>query len=144
MIKTFPKSRICVLDVYPSLERGLRAAMDFTSKHHIQMNSADGRRIIAYYCVRFIETDYKNTQSPYPKVICVSKKAISKRLSSFFDSFFESVLNDVPLPYCGKVDFNSPDLELAAANSLARQPSFRRLGNLANRLKIKGPWPFVV
>lgn len=142
MTKLFPKSRICVVDVYPSFEKGIKAAMNFASKHNIRLNSADGRRLIMSYCVSNIEADYKNTKSPYPKVICVSKKSISKKLTTFFDTYFEEVLKDFPLPYCGKIDLNSPDLESAAENSLKKQPSLRKLGNLVSRLKIKGPWPF--
>lgn len=138
MTKTFPKSRICVIDVYPSFEKGLRAAMGFASKHNVPLNSADGRRIIMSYCIKAIETDYKNTQSPFPKVVCISKKAISKRVSLFFDNYFESVLNEMPLPYCGKIDLDSPDLESAAENSLKKQLSFRKFRNLISRLKIKG------
>lgn len=137
MTKVFPKSRICVLDVYPSFERGLKAAMDFASKHNITLNSADGRRLIVSYCLRSIEAEYTNTQSPYPKVICVSKKAISKRVSLFFDNYFENVLNEMPLPYCGKIDLNSPDLEAAAENSLKRQPSSKKFQTLVSRLKLK-------
>ena len=144
MTKVFPKSRICVIDIYPSFEKGLKAAMHFASKHNIPLNGADGRRIIMSYCVKAIEMDYRNTTSPYPKVMCISKKAISKRVSLFFDNYFEKVLNDIPLPYCGKIDLNSPDLEYVAANSLKKQPPFRRLGNLVSRLKLKGPWPFRV
>ena len=137
MTKTFPKSRICVIDVYPSFEKGLKAAMMFASKHNIHLNSADGRRLIVCYCISSIESDYKNTHSPYPKVICISKKAISKRVSLFFDNYFEGVLNDIPLPYCGKIDLTSPDLESAAENSLKRQTSFKKFGNLMSRLKLK-------
>jgi hypothetical protein len=144
MTKTFPKCRICVIDIYPSFERGLKTAINFASKHNVQLNSADGRRIIMSYCIKAIEADYRNTQSPYIKVICISKKAISKRVSLFFDNYFEGVLNEMPLPYCGKIDLNSPDLEFAAENSLKRPISFRKFGNLVSRLKLKGPWPFKV
>jgi hypothetical protein len=132
------------MDVYPSFEKGLRAAIDFASKHNIPLNSADGRRIIMSYCIKAIEADYRNTQSPFPKVICISKKAISKKVSFFFDNYFEGVLEEIPLPYCGKIDLNSPDLESAAENSLKKPLSFRKFGNLISRLKIKGPWPFKV
>lgn len=144
MTRLFPKSRICVVDIYPSFEKGLKLAVGFAKTHNISLNSADGRRVIMSYCIKAIETDYKNTKSPYPKVICISKKAISKRVSLFFDTYFEGVLNEMPLPYCGKFDLNSPDLESAAENSLKKQLSFRKFGNLISRLKFKGPWPFAV
>ena len=141
MTKTFPKSRICVIDIYPSFEKGMKAAISFASKHNIHLNSADGRRLIMSYCIGNIEADYKNTKSPYPKVMCVSKKFVSKKLTTFFDNYFEKILKDFPLPYCGKIDLTSPDLESAAENSLKKQPSFQRLGNLVSRLKLK-TFPF--
>jgi hypothetical protein len=144
MIKTFPKSRICVIDMYPSFQKGLKTAISFASKHNIPLNSGDGRRLITNYCIRAIEADYKNTQSQYPKVICISKKDISKKISLFFDKYFERILNEIPLPYCGKIDLNSPDLETAAENSLKKQPSFRKFGNLFSQLRVKEPLPFTV
>ena len=41
MIKTFPKSRICVIDAYPYFEKGLKVATDFARKNYIELNSAD-------------------------------------------------------------------------------------------------------
>ena len=143
MTKLFPKSRICVIDIYSSFEKGLKAAMNFASKHSVVLNSADGRRILMSYCIRFIEADYKNTQSPYPKVACISKKSISKKIGfgSFFDNYFEDILNNMPLPYCGKIDLTSPDLETAAENSLRRQVSSKKLTGIVSRLKLK-TFPF--
>ncbi len=137
MTKVFPKSRICVIDVYPAFERGLRLAMSFASKHNIQLNSADGRRIILSYCIQNIETEYKNTKSPFPKVICISKKAISKRVSLFIENYFENILNQMPIPYCGKIDLNSPDLESAAENSLKQIKPQRKYMELTSKLKFK-------
>jgi hypothetical protein len=137
MTKTFPKSRICVVDVYPAFEKGLRIAMDFVSKHNIQMNSADGRRVLFAYCIKAIEAEYKNTQSSFPKVMCIGKKAISKRVSLFIDNYFETILSQMPIPYCGKIDLNSPDLESAAENSLKHYRPQRKYVDLAARLKIK-------
>lgn len=137
MTKIFPKSRICVIDVYPSFERGLRAAIDFASKHNVLLNSADGRRLIVSYCVKAIEMDYRNTTSPFPKVICISKKAISKRVSLFIDNYFENILNQMPIPYCGKIDLTSPDLESAAESSLKHHKPQKKYSNLISQLKIK-------
>lgn len=137
MTKIFPKSRVCVIDVYPSFEKGLKLAMEFASKHNISLNSADGRRIMLSYIIRSIESTYKDTQSSFPKVICISKKAISKRVSLFIDNYFENILNQMPIPYCGKIDLTSPDLESAAENSLKQHKSQRKYSSLISRLRVK-------
>lgn len=139
MTKMFPKSRICVIDIYPSFEKGLKAAINFASKHNVMLNSADGRRILMSYCIRFIESDYKNTKSPYPKVVCVSKKSITKKAGfcSFFDNYFEDMLNNMPMPYCGKLDLNSPDLESAAELSLKQQKPQKKYEGVISKLRIK-------
>jgi hypothetical protein len=141
MTKVFPKSRICVIDVYPSFEKGLKTAIDFASKHNIQLNSADGRRVLLSYCLKSIENVYKSTPSAFPKVICMSKKAITKRVSYFVDTYFENILNQIPIPYCGKIDLTSPDLETAAESSLAQQKTSRKYNELVSRLKIKTEGP---
>lgn len=137
MTKVFPKSRICVIDIYPSFEKGLRMAIDFASKHNIQLNGADGRRIILSFCLKNIESVYKTTQSTFPKVLCMSKKSVSKRISNFIDNYFNGVMEYVPMPYCGKFDLNSPDLESAAELSLKKQKTHRNYANLISKLKIK-------
>lgn len=137
MNKVFPKSRLCVIDIYPSIEKGLKLALDFTRKHSIQINSADGRRILLGFCINCIEQTYKNTTSSFPKVICIGKKAISKRVSFFIDNYFENVLNQIPIPYCGKIDLNSPDLECAAENSLKQNKSQKKFLDAASRLRLK-------
>lgn len=137
MIKTFPKSRICVIDVYPSFEKGLKTAMDFMNKHNIRMNSADGKRIILSFCLRNIESIYKTTQSSFPKVLCMSKKAITKRINNFVDNHFDGMMEQLPVPYCGKFDLNNPDLESAAENSLKQQKPQRKFNDFALRLKLK-------
>ena len=137
MIKTFPKSRICVIDIYPSFEQGIKLGIEFASKHNISLMSADGRRIILSFCLKNIETEYKTTQSTFPKVLCMSKKSINKRLSNFIDNYFAGVMDSVPMPYCGKFDLNSPDLEAAAENSLKKKKGFQKYGNILRKLKIK-------
>ena len=137
MTKVFPKSRICVIDIYPSFEKGLRMAIDFMSKHNIQLNSADGRRIILSFCLKTIEAAYKTTQSTFPKVLCMSKKSINKRVSNFIDSYFNGVMEYVPMPYCGKFDLSSPDLETAAENSLRKQKTQKKYNNFISKLNLK-------
>jgi hypothetical protein len=137
MTKTFPKSRICVIDAYPSFEKGLKAATDFANKNNIKLNSADGRRIILGFCFKSIEAVYKNTQSSFPKVLCMSKKAITKKISNFIDSYFDGMMKQLPIPYCGKFDLTSPDLESAAENSLKQQKLQRKFNDFASKLRLK-------
>jgi hypothetical protein len=137
MIKHFPKSRICVIDAYPSFEKGLRAAIEFANKNNIGLNSADGRRIILGFCFKNIEFAYKNTQSSFPKVLCISKKAITQKISNFIDNYFDGMMDRLPIPYCGKFDLNSPDLESAAENSLKQQKTQRKFHDFTSKLKLK-------
>lgn len=137
MTKTFPKSRICVIDIYPSFEKGLKQAIDFVNKHNIHLNSADGRRIILGFCLKNIESDFNTTKSTFPKVLCMSKKNINKKISNFIDTFFEGIMAQIPFPYCGKFDLTSPDLEFAATNSLKKQKPIKKYNELVSKLRIK-------
>jgi hypothetical protein len=137
MIKTFPKSRVCVIDAYPCFEKGLKAATDFAKKHNISLSSSDGKKLILGYCLRSIETTYKTTSSPFPKVICMSSKSITRKVSKFIENHFEGMMSYFPAPYCGKFDLNSPDLESAAENSLKQKKSQRQFERFASKLKIK-------
>jgi len=137
MTKVFPKSRICVIDIYPSFEKGLKLATDFALKHSIHLNSADGRRIILSFCLKSIEATYSTTQSTFPKVLCMSKKSINQKVGNFIDNYFAGIMEYVPMPYCGKFDLSSPDLETAAENSLKKQKTQKKFTNLISRLKIK-------
>ena len=137
MIKTFPKSRICVIDAYPSFEKGMKAAIDFANKNNIKLNSADGRRILLGFCFKSIEATYKNTQSAFPKVMCISKKAITQKISNFIDNYFDGMMNHLQIPYCGKFDLTSPDLESAAENSLKQQKPQRKFNEFSSKIKLK-------
>lgn len=137
MTKTFPKSRICVIDAYPSFEKGLRAATDFANKNNIRLNSADGRRILLGFCFKSIEATYKSTQSAFPKVMCISKKAITQKISNFIDNCFDGMMEHLPIPYCGKFDLTSPDLESAAENSLKQQKTQRKFNEFSSKIKLK-------
>lgn len=137
MTKVFPKSRICVIDIYPSFEKGLKLATEFAAKHNIHLNSADGRRIILSFCLKSIEATYSTTQSTFPKVLCMSKKVINQKVRNFIDTYFANIMKYVSMPYCGKFDLSSPDLETAAENSLKKQKTQKKYINLISRLKIK-------
>ena len=80
---------------------------------------------------------YNSTNSQYPKVTCISKKAISKRVENFINNYFDKMMEYLPIPYCGKYEINSPDLEFAAQNSLKQQKTKRRRENFITKLKIK-------
>lgn len=137
MTKVFPKSRICVIDIYPSFEKGLKVAIDFASKHNIQLSSADGRRVLLGFCLKSIESSYKSVQSIFPKVLCMSKKNINKRLNAFIDIHLTHMMEYVPMPYCGKFDLSSPDLETAAESSLKKQKTQKKYSNLISKLRLK-------
>jgi hypothetical protein len=134
--KTFPKSRVCVIDVYPAFEQGLKKAVDFALKHDIQLNSADGKKVILGFCLEYIETAYTKETSQYPKVLCMGSKAKNERIENFIDRHFEGVMKNLPYPYCGKIFINSPDLETAAANSLKNIKTKRNFIKLAKELRL--------
>lgn len=135
--KTFPKSRVCVIDIYPSFEQGLKKAIEFALKHDVQLNSADGRKVILGFCLEYIEAAYNIENSSYPKVLCLGTKAKNQRIESFINKHFESIMKRLPFPYCGKVDFASPDLETAAANSLKQQKTKKSFIKLTKDLNLK-------
>ena len=135
--KTFPKARVCVIDIYPSFEEGLKKAMKFSEENNIMLNSSDGRRIIVSYCIKAIERDYTQTASAFPKVLCMASTPINKRIQTFIDNHFKSIMDYVPMPYCGAMKLESPDLESAAENSLKQQKTQRKFQKLSTKLKLK-------
>ena len=137
MTKVFPKSRICVIDIYPSFERGLKTAINFAKTNNIQLNSADGKRVILGFCIKHIESAYKTTKSSFPKVLCISRNNATKKVQTFIDKHIDFMLKSLPFPYCGKFDLGSPNLESAAENSLSQQKSTRTFNKFASRLKFK-------
>lgn len=122
MTKIFPKSRICVIDIYPSFETGLKKAVDFAKTNHISINSSDGKKLIFGFCLKYIQDVCNNTDSKYPKVLCMSKKCINVRVEHFVNNYFNKMIKIFPVPYCGKYDLASPDLEFAAQNVLSCKP----------------------
>ena len=135
--KTFPKSRVCVIDVYPAFEQGLKKAIDFALKHDIHLNSADGKKVILGFCLEYIEGSYNKEISQYPKVLCMGSKSKNERIENFINKYFDGIMKKLPYPYCGKISFNSPDLETAAANSLKNIKTRRGFVKLANKLNLK-------
>ena len=137
MTKIFPKSRICVLDVYPSFEEGLKNAISFANKHNISLNTKDGQKIILTYCLRSIEDFYKKQTTPFPKVTCIGTKSKSKNINSFIKTHFQTIMDYFPVPYCGAIDFNSPDLECVAQKSLEQSKPQRKFAKIANKLSLR-------
>lgn len=137
MIKTFPKTRICVIDCHSSLQTGLQKALDFVKKHNIPLSSSDGKKILLTYCLSSIETEYKQTNSAYPKVLCISKKSITKRIQPFVDTYFDVMMSYLPVPYCGKFDLSSPDLESAAESSLKKFKPRRKYNEFLQKLNAR-------
>ena len=137
MTKLFPKTRICIIDLVPPFEEGVKKALSFVKKHNIPLNTADGRRIITSFCIETIQKTYNAINSPFPKVTCLSRKKIPNRLVYFIENYFENVLKVMPIYYCGSFDLMSPDLEYAAENSLKRKVSQRDYTSLLTKLKIR-------
>lgn len=137
MTKVFPKSRVCVIDIYPSIETGLRLALDFTDRNNIRLNTSDGKNILLAFCVNSIQKAHKNEQSPFPKVLCISKKSISNKVKHFIENYLEVILNYIPLAYCGTHDLQSPDLEYAAQASLNKVKPNRKYNEQLSLLKIR-------
>lgn len=137
MTKKFPRTRVCVIDLTSSFEEGFKQALSFLKRYSIQLNTADGRRVVTSFCVERIHKDYRTTSSIFPKATCLSKKKISNRLMYFIENYFENILKQMPISYCGLYDLSSPDLEFAAENAVKRNISQRDYKALLSRLKIR-------
>ena len=124
MTKTFPKSRVCVIDACPSIEQGLRKALTFSKHYNISLNSNDGKKLIYSFCLKQLEQDYLQTESPYKKVLFASKNVNNKRIESFIDNYFEVLIKRTSLPYCGRHNVSSPDLETAAQSCTNKHTKF--------------------
>lgn len=118
MIKNFPKSRVCAIDVYPALERGIKTSVEFAQKHNLTLASADGKRLLASFCIASIKQTFKEAQSPYQKVLFVSTKSAPQKIATFVNEHFDKIVSKCPFPYCGIYEINSPDLEMAARAGL--------------------------
>lgn len=137
MVKTFPKTRICVIDVYPLFEQSLKKAINFSKKHNISLSSSDGKKILLSYCLKDIEAVYKETKSDYPKVLALNSNQTNPRLRHFIDNQFDRMMEYLPAPYCGKLNFNSPDLEFIAEKSLKKYKTQKRYSKFLQTLGLK-------
>lgn len=138
MIKNFPKSRVCVIDVYPALVQGIKKAREFANKHNFSLSSADGKRILFGFCIKNIQEIFSKAESPYTKVLCLSKKQAPRKLTPFIENHFSKIIERCPFPYCGIHELTSPDLEMAAQNSLEKTTSKKRsFEKLITSLKLR-------
>lgn len=138
MIKEFPKSRICAIDCYESVEQALYNASKFFKHHNIATNTKDGRNVILSFCFKAVEQEFKNTKSLYPKVIFCSKSSKTKKIESFIFTYLEKIMNCMPFPYCGRYEATSPDLEFAAINCLKKQKTKRKFNQFTTKIGYRG------
>lgn len=137
MTYNFPKSRVCVVDVSLPFEEGFKRAMAFAKKYGIQINTADGRRIVTSFCIESITEAFNTTSSSFPKATCLSKKKVPHSLTFFVENYFNQILKQMPVHYCGIQDMTSPDLEHIAANALKQSVSKRDYNGMLAKLKIR-------
>lgn len=136
--KTFPKSRIFVIDIFPYFQEALKLATDFSKKYNTPLQSADGLRVILGYCLKTIKNNCTNINSPYPVVLCLSNKKLNKKLDAFTNMYFNKITKLLPHPYCGKYDLSSPDLELAAEQTLNKTNNkIQNFKSIKERLGLK-------
>ena len=137
MTKVFPKSRLCVIDIYPAIENGLKLAMAFMNANNIKSNSSDGKNLLLAYCIKSIQQAHKTNKSQFPIVLCIGRKNIPSRLAFFMENYLQKVLDNMPVPYCGKYELTSPDLEHAAQACVEIFKPERKFEELKSLLKIR-------
>ena len=136
-VKDFPKSRTTVVDIFPYFKDGFKQAMEFSKQHNVPLNSSDGVRVLYGYCLKHIRNACKQFNNKYPTVLCLSKKSVTKKLEPFVADHFLIIARFFPLPYCGRYDLSSPELEMAAENLLLRNKKRLETKDLAQKLKLK-------
>lgn len=134
-VKIFPKSRVCAINIYPAFKHSLKKAIEFTANNNITLNSPDGGKILIGYCLKAIEATYKNIQSEYPKVLCICIETNNTGIRHFISKHLERFIKNLPYPYCGEQDFESPDLENAAAacaGMIKKQENYQKMKEKLN------------
>lgn len=138
MIKIFPKSRVCAIDVYPAVEKAVKLATQFVTKNNISLSSTDGKNVLLAFCAKYIQQESLDTKSIYPKVLFIGNKKLSNKIDYFITNYVETLLEHMPVAYCGKHDPLSPDLELAAQASVDKgNKSNAKFKKLAATLKFR-------
>ena len=137
MTHTFPKSRVCLIDISLPFEEGFKRALSFKSKYNIPLNTADGRRIVTSFCVETIVNNFNSIKGPFPKATYISKNKIPSSLMFFVENYFEGILKQLPIYYCGVCSSTCPDLEHVAARELKQNNTKRDYVNLLSKLKVR-------
>jgi hypothetical protein len=137
MIKTFPKKRLCTLDIYPAIKKGLSISIQFMNNNSIDFSSSDGKRIIIGNCLNEIQNLYKNSPNTFQKVCFIDDNLIDTKVRYFIENYLDKLMKRAPLPYCGIMNSNSPDLEFAAESSLYKNKKQRAFESIKSSLKLK-------
>lgn len=137
MTHIYPKSRVCLIDVTVPFKKGFKRAIDFAKKYNVPINTADGRRLVTGFCLEYIVNTFDSTKSSFPKATFLSKKEVPRSLLFFIENYFEDILKQAPLHYCGLHEKNSPDLEYVASNALKRTVTKRDYFSLLSKLKVR-------
>ena len=137
-IKIFPKSRLCIIDVFPVFVEALNTALKFAETHNITINTKDGKNIILGFCLKRIQQIYKDTVSPYPKVLCLSVNTNNLSIKHFAEKHIDKLVTKLTLPYCGKHSLNSPDIEYAAEVCLDKIKKKETFVKYAKKLNLRG------
>lgn len=136
-VKTFPKTRVCVINIFPAFKHALKKAIEFTSNNGITLNSPDGKRILIGFCLKAIEASYNNVNSEYPKVLCISIDTDNESIRQFVTNHLDKIVEKLPFPYCGQQYFNSPDLQYAALKQLEQIKKRETYEKFAKKLNLR-------
>lgn len=137
MTKTFPKVRICVVDLYPAIKKGITESINFMETNNIDITSMDGKRVLMGNCLKEIQTVYKQSPNIFQKVCFIDNKTLDIKVRYFVETYVHKMMKKLPMPYCGIISSDSPDLEFAAESSLTHHKSSRNLEILKKGLKLK-------
>jgi hypothetical protein len=118
IFKNFPKNRVCVINIFPFIENGIKEALIFSKQHNVKLISKDGKSILLAFCIKQIKDNFNKIHSPYQKVACISYKKTTDKIENFIESYIVKKLKENSIPYCGKYDLLSPDVDSAARNCL--------------------------
>lgn len=135
--KTFPKSRVCAVNVYPFFEKSLKTTIEFTSKHNISIGSVDGKKLLLNSFIKETTIGFDSISSSFPKVMFLSTQTANIKIKRFLMKYGHQLLEKLPVPYCGVYDENSPDLEMAALICLEQKRDKQNFAKTAARIQIK-------
>ncbi len=134
-VKFFPKTRLCIIDVFPVFVEALNTALKFAETHNITINTKDGKNIILGFCLKRIQQIYKEVSSTYPNFICLYPNTKNDTIKEFADTHIDRLAKKLTIPYCGKHNLESPDIECAAEvclNKLKKKENFVKYAQSLN------------